>query len=139
MSDTHTRTGQARNRPSIDAIEIETMHDVFSDWERRAILYCLQERDSRVPVKTVAADLVGWWRGHERPVSTDDDVVTQVRDRLGYAHLLELHEFGVVSYDPRRETVCLADDMKVSVSEPWSDRPAEAEAGQRLSLDATDQ
>ena len=135
MSDTHIRTGQVHNRPSIDGNEIETMHDVFSDWERRAILYCLQERDGRTPVETVARHLVGWWRGHERPAPVDDDIVAQVRERIGRVHLLKLDEFGVVSYNPRTETVRLADDMNVSISEPWSDRPTAA-GTQRLMLSA---
>jgi len=135
MSDTHIRTGQVHDRPSIDGNGIETMHDVFSDWERRAVLYCLQERDGRTPVETVARHLVGWWRGHERPAPVDDDIVAQVRERIGRVHLLKLDEFGVVSYNPRGETVRLADEMKVSISEPWSDRPT-APGTQRLMLSA---
>ena len=132
MSDTHIRTGQVHNRPSIDGNEIETMHDVFSDWERRAILYCLQERDGRTPVETVARHLVGWWRGHERPAPINDDTVATVRERIGRAHLLKLDEFGVVSFNPQGETVRLAEDMKISVSEPWSDRPTTAGTGRLM-------
>ncbi|WP_436927465.1 DUF7344 domain-containing protein [Halosimplex amylolyticum] len=108
------------------------MHDVFSDWERRAILYYLQEHDGRATVEEVAAHLVGWWRGHDRPADADDAAVARVRDRLGCAHLLKLDDFGVLTYDPRGDTVRLAEDMKISISEPWSDRPDETRAPTRL-------
>ncbi|WP_459192634.1 DUF7344 domain-containing protein [Halosimplex sp. J119] len=108
------------------------MHDVFSDWERRAILYYLQDCGNRAPVEEVAAHLVGWWRGEDRPAATDEDAVTRVRDRLGCAHLSKLDDFGVVAYDPRTDTVRLAEDMKLSISEPWSDRSDANGADTRL-------
>jgi hypothetical protein len=101
------------------------MHDIFSDWERRAILYHLQETGGRSSVATVAAHLVGWWRGRERPVGKGEPVVERVRRRLGHAHLVKLDDFGVVVYDPRTGTVRLTDEMKLSVSEPWADRGSE--------------
>ncbi|MFC7139545.1 hypothetical protein ACFQMA_06795 [Halosimplex aquaticum] len=103
------------------------MHDVFSDWERRAILYYLQEHGGRATVEEVAAHLVGWWDGDDSPAATDEDAVARVRDRLGCAHLLKLDEFGVVAYDARRETVRLDEEMKLSISEPWSDLPEETQ------------
>ncbi|WP_415380965.1 hypothetical protein [Halosimplex sp. TS25] len=132
MSDTHSRTRPARNRPTPDSSEIETMHDVFSDWERRAILYYLQENDGRATVEEVAAHLVGWWDGDDSPAAANDGAVARVRNRLGCAHLLKLDDFGVVAYDARRETVRLAEEMKISISEPWSDRPDERRAPTRL-------
>lgn len=115
-----------------DSSEIETMHDVFSDWERRAILYYLQEHDGRASVEEVAAHLVGWWRGGDSPAAATDDEVARVRDRLGCAHLLKLDDFGVVTYDVRGETVRLAEEMKLSISEPWTDRPDAAAERARL-------
>ena len=98
------------------------MHDIFSDWERRAILYHLQTVDGRSSVEATAAHLVGWWRGHEGPAAADDELVDHVRRRLGCAHLSKLDDFGVLTYDPRSGTVRLSEEMKLSVSEPWTDR-----------------
>ncbi|MFB6139171.1 MAG: hypothetical protein ABEJ26_01900 [Halosimplex sp.] len=112
------------------------MHDVFSDWERRAILYYLQEREEHAAVDDVAAHLVGWWRGSDRPAAADDGTVRRVRDRLGCAHLEKLDRFGVVTYDPCADTVRLGDEMKVSITNPWSDRPPETAGTARLLDDA---
>jgi len=98
------------------------MHDIFSDWERRAILYHLQDVGGRSSVEATAAHLVGWWRGRERPAAADEDLVDRVRRRLGCAHLSKLDEFGVLAYDPRSGTVRLSEEMKLSVSDPWTDR-----------------
>ncbi|WP_123538824.1 DUF7344 domain-containing protein [Halosimplex salinum] len=117
---------------SLDSTEIETMHDVFSDWERRAILYYLQEHGGRATVDELCRHLVGWWRGRERPAPRDDDLVRRVREQVACTHLLKLQNFGVVSYDPRRETIRLSEEMKVSVSEPWTNPPAEDTAPTRL-------
>lgn len=98
------------------------MHDIFSDWERRAILYHLEQVGGRSSVEAVAAHLVGWWRGRERPATAEDELVDHVRRRLGCAHLAKLDDFGVLAFDPRSGIVRLSEDMKLSVSEPWTDR-----------------
>jgi|GEM_PF-2306139 len=98
------------------------MHDIFSDWERRAILYHLQDVGGRSSVEATAAHLVGWWRGREHPAAADEDLVDHVRRRLGCAHLAKLDDFGVLAYDPRSGTVRLSEEMKLSVSDPWTDR-----------------
>ncbi|WP_152436469.1 DUF7344 domain-containing protein [Halosimplex carlsbadense] len=122
MSDTHSCAGALRDSRRLDSTGIQTMHDIFSDWERRAILYHLQEVGGRSSVEAVAAHLVGWWRGRERPAAADDDLVDLVGRRLGCAHLGKLDDFGVIAYDPRSGTVRLDEEMKLSVSEPWTDR-----------------
>ncbi|WP_218927297.1 DUF7344 domain-containing protein [Halosimplex rubrum] len=121
MSDTHSCADAPRDRRRLDSTGIQTMHDIFSDWERRAILYHLQEVGGRSSVEAVAAHLVGWWRGRERPAAAGDDLVDSVRRRLGCAHLAKLDDFGVLAYDPRSGTVRLSEEMKLSVSEPWTD------------------
>jgi hypothetical protein len=108
------------------------MHDIFSDWERRAILYHLQEVGGRSSVEALAAHLVGWWRGHERPAAADEAVVDRVRRRLGCAHLSKLDDFGVLAYDPRSGTVRLSEEMKLSVSEPWMDHGGTRDEGRVL-------
>jgi len=108
------------------------MHDIFSDWERRAILYHLQTVGGRSSVEATAAHLVGWWRGREEPAAADDDLVDHVRRRLGCAHLSKLDDFGVLTYDPRSGRIRLSEEMKLSVSEPWTDRDDREPAGRVL-------
>lgn len=97
------------------------MHDVFSDWERRAILYHLRHSEGHATVTALATHLVGWARGGASPADTDETAVERVRERIERDHLQPLDEFGVVVYDPRSARVRLADGMQVSVSRPWSD------------------
>jgi len=55
----------ARRHDDQDAIT--SMHDVLSTWERRAVLYCLTERDCRVEMETLASHVAGWRRGVDEP------------------------------------------------------------------------
>ncbi|WP_436930294.1 DUF7344 domain-containing protein [Halosimplex halobium] len=133
----HTRTGATRDSRRVDSTGIRTMHDIFSDWERRAILYHLQSAGGRSSVEVLAAHLVGWWRGREEPAAADGELVDRVRRRLGCAHLSKLDDFGVLAYEPRSGTVRLSEEMKLSVSEPWTDRSGRDSAG-RVLADVTD-
>ncbi|WP_135364085.1 DUF7344 domain-containing protein [Halosimplex halophilum] len=128
----HTRTAATRDSSRVDSAGIRTMHDIFSDWERRAILYHLQSVGGRSSVEALAAHLVGWWRGREEPAEVDGELVDRVRRRLGCAHLSKLDDFGVLAYDPRSGTVRLSEEMKLSVSEPWTDRSGCESAGRVL-------
>lgn len=117
-ADPEIDTRSALRRSEEDPQAIKTMHDVFSSWERRAILYCLQE-EGECSVRQVARYLIGWRGGEASPASAGDERVDRVRDRVVYTHVLRMAEFGIIGYDPRRETVDLPEDMQVSVSPPW--------------------
>jgi RNA polymerase sigma-B factor len=110
------------------------MHDVFSDWERRAILYCLQDSDGRISVERLAAHLVGWWRGHERPAPTDDEVAhTSGLTRTEVEEAVEAgRAFGAMSLDapvgeesptPIKETIGTEDAALADAEQWWMIEP----------------
>ena len=130
MSESHTRTDATAHFTTDDATEIQSMHDVFSSWERRAILYYLQEREAAASVADLAEHLVAWRRGTDQPAAGAGDVVERVRHRIVHAHVMEMAEFGVLRYDARSERVELSEGMRVTVCPPWhrdSDRPGQGE------------
>lgn len=123
MSDTRNPRERVRDSTPAAASDIETMHDVLSDWERRAILYSLEERGGSAAVADVVSDLVGWRCGQANPAPAADEVVAHERERIGREQLQKLDDFDVLDYDPGRGRVQLADEMRVSISEPWNTRP----------------
>jgi hypothetical protein len=92
---------------------IRNMHDVFSDWSRRAVLYYLQDSDGPIQVSTLADRL------------TDRrDPETRVASLR--AHVDAMAAFGIVRYDRATDTVRLSESVTVSVDPPWGsavDRP----------------
>lgn len=118
MSDSPLHAGSATQRIATDPDGIRSMHDILSCWERRALLYYLQEREDPAPLDDLAAHVVGWRRGNESPAS-DDDAVARERRELLREHVEKMAEFGVVRYDPRADDVHLVDGMTVAVSAPW--------------------
>lgn len=131
MSDTHTRTGTL-HRSTDDSDDIQSMHDVFSDWERRAVLYYLQEREDPAEIDGIVTHLVDWRRGNEEATPREGNPNERTRHRVVYAHVTKMDDFGIVSYDSRADTVSLCDDMKVSVSPPWTQASGRNEHGPDL-------
>jgi hypothetical protein len=97
------------------------MHDIFSNWERRALLFALEERTDATPVNVLARCLVAWRRGVSTPAPADDLAVDRLGTRLRHDHVVQMAEFGVVVYDQREDVVRLADDVTVTVDPPWRD------------------
>lgn len=102
------------------------MHDVLSDWTRRAVLYYLQEYGDPAEVEDVAVHLLAWWRGREKPASDGHDVDRRTRQCLLQEHLLKMDEFGVLAYDAGSDAVRLVEGMEVVVDPPWRCEPPEA-------------
>lgn len=126
MPDFETKSPSPPRRTTDDSHTIQTMHEVFSDWDRRAILYCLQEHSGQASIDCVARHLVGWRRGEPDPVSAEEDDVDRIRGHVVYSHVTKMDDFGIVTYDPCTETVELPDDMTVTVTPPWNDHAADA-------------
>lgn len=131
MSDSRTNSGRAGAGIASDPPDagtergtdtITSMHDIFSCWERRAILYYLHERADPAPLDRLAAHLVGWRRGERTPAAPEADAVQRTRRSLLHGHVRKMENFGVVSYDPREDAVRLVDGMTVAVDPPWEDR-----------------
>lgn len=95
------------------------MHDVFSSWDRRAIIYYLIHESDPAPVEDVVEHVVAWSRGVTEPTPRDETVADAVTPRFRRRHVRRLDEFGIVDYDPGDEQVRLADDVEVMVSPPW--------------------
>lgn len=96
------------------------MHDVFSDWERRAILFYLQEREERAGLDHLARQVVAWRRGSRTLPDEDDEAVERTRDRLRYSHVMKMAEFGILNYRPRSDEISLSTGVQVSVEPPWT-------------------
>lgn len=95
---------------------VRHMHDVFSNWSRRAILHHLQARDEPVPVTTIVNQLLAWQRGPARPSEQDSAHIERLRSHLIAEHILEMHEFGLVEYDSTTDTVRIPDTVKITVT-----------------------
>lgn len=96
---------------------IRNMHDVFSSWHRRAILYCLQERDDPATVTAVCRQLVAWREGGEVP-DPEEECVDRMRSRILQAHVSEMESFGILGRDPDDDTVWIPEDVTISVTHP---------------------
>lgn len=97
--------------PDIDrTTAITSMLDVFSDADRRFILYCLQEADGPVDVAEIRTRLADW---------SSDGVDSAVAESC-HNHVLEMEAFGVVEYDRGNDAVRIADDVALSVQRPTS-------------------
>lgn len=94
------------------------MHDILSCWERRALLYYLQEREDPASLPSLAAHLAGWRRGDEAPA----DHTEAFRQTVRHEHVRKMEAFDVVRYDARDDTVTLVDGMTLAVDEPWRRR-----------------
>jgi hypothetical protein len=120
-SDGPLKAAPVEHRSVTDSGEIESMHDILSCWERRALLYYLQERSDPASLGDVAAHLAGWRGGNETPAE-DETAVRETRRELRREHVRKMATFGALRYDARASTVELVDGMTVAVSEPWRDR-----------------
>jgi hypothetical protein len=97
---------------------IHSMHDIFSDDYRSALLCCLEESDGRATVEELGEYLV--WRCPEHPLG-DDGFTEATRSWLVSNHVERMSAFGVIDFDESEGVVRLADGVTVTVSSPWSD------------------
>lgn len=110
------------DRTDGEPVPIRNMHDVFSNWYRRAILYYLQDHDDPVSVTAVARQLVAWQRESAEGSGADAAAVERTRPRILEVHIAAMEEFGILGYDPVADTVWIHDDATISVVPPWEDR-----------------
>lgn len=120
MSDSRTERTRPGQVTRATADPIESMHDILSCWERRAVLYYLDAWDDPATVEDLAAAVAGWRRGDRAP-ATDPELVTRVRRGLVCDHVSRMDRYGVVDHESRTGVVRLADDMTVAVGPPWHD------------------
>ncbi|MFB6165278.1 MAG: hypothetical protein ABEJ31_08985 [Haloarculaceae archaeon] len=92
---------------------IRSMHDVFGDPSRRAVLYYLQEIESPADVCAVARQVAAWCRDR-----ADAAGVRRERAWLLHSHVLSLAEAGLVTYDAETDTIALPDDVCIAVDPP---------------------
>lgn len=121
MQSHHSRQQQVspREQPHTSG-PIRSMHDVFSDPCRSAIMYHLQEAAGPVEVREVAEQVTTWCQEIGR-VDGPDASTDCTRAWLLHSHVLEMAEFGLVDYDPADDTVWLPDDVCITVDPPWDD------------------
>lgn len=102
-------------------VPIRSMHDVLSNWWRRAILYYLHQHTPPVGVRTMTRQLVAWRHGDRFTtcLAPDAALVAPTRRRLRGTHIVPMAEFGVLGYDPGAGTVWLPESVTVSVAPPW--------------------
>ena len=93
---------------------IRSMHDILSNWFRRAIITVLQESEGPVGVAEINNQVLEWREAHESTVSD------QQHRRILEAHLTRLDLFEILAYDSVQETVRLYDDVTFSFSPPTS-------------------
>lgn len=93
--------------------QVGSIHDVFSDPHRQAILHYLEESEEPASLCDVAQTITGW---------VERDGTASVADRttawLLHTHVLAMEEFGLVDYDPETDTIRLPDDVAITVSPP---------------------
>ncbi|MHB9288366.1 hypothetical protein ACKVMT_15155 [Halobacteriales archaeon Cl-PHB] len=94
----------------------QSIHDVFSNPYRAAVLYHLQDADGPVPVDDVVDQVLVWSPDHE-----DDADRNRIRSWLVESHVLRLAELGLVRRDREADTIRLAEDVSVTVTQPWRD------------------
>lgn len=104
------------------AAPLRNMHDVLSNWDRRAILYCLECREGPVGLRTVARRLLAWQHGTVLPSREESASVETTRLRLLREHVAAMEEFGVLEYDEESDTLRIPEAVTVSVSPPWRTR-----------------
>lgn len=92
------------------------MHDVFSDWHRRAILYCVQTSEEPVPVSTLARRLAAWQRNRDGDLECDGAGEPPAL----HSHVRALEQFGILRRDPESDAVALSEEVTVAVSPPWT-------------------
>lgn len=90
------------------------MHDVLSVPYRRAVLYYLTELENPADVSEMASQIQAW-----NPNGAEEWSVGSARARLLNDHILGMDEFGLLTYDSRRDTVRLDEHASISVAHPW--------------------
>lgn len=118
MSDSPPVNSQQASRTDPEPAPIRSMHDILSNWERRALLFYLQERDGAGSIHGAAAALVGWRDGVDPPAAGDRRVV-EMQSALRHSHVPKMIEFGVLDHEPEPSGVRLAEGVTVAVAPPW--------------------
>ena len=99
---------------------IRSMHDIFADPYRRAVLYYLQHADEPVALGELANTVLAWSPDGDADVRTDGArPETWLRD----THILAMDEFGVLAYDHEEDLVRLPADVSMQISRPWQATP----------------
>ena len=91
------------------------MHDVLSDPRRRAVLYYLREFENPADVDDLVDRILAWCPDGNSSDGTPSD---STRARLLNDHVRRMEAFGLLAYDPDRETVRLSEDVSVTVAPP---------------------
>jgi len=118
-----SQSGSAIEPPSLDALSagpVRNMHDVFSDWWRRAILAYLDDRGSPASLTALTRQVLAWYGGAAASVPPDWSLVERTHRGLRHGHVRELRAADILGYDPEADTVWLPDDVAVSVPRPPS-------------------
>lgn len=103
----------------LSAGPIHNVHDVFTNWWRRAILYYVREGDAPVDLTAMTRQLIVWYRGSGTPADVEQALVERTRRMLRQAHVLELRAADMLGYDSESDAVWIPDDVSVSVPPPW--------------------
>ncbi|WP_324756803.1 DUF7344 domain-containing protein [Haloarcula sp. GH36] len=83
---------------------VDDVFDVLADWRRRAVCRYLSTADQHaIDVRSLAVAVSN--RGQSSSVPPTDATVDAVETELIEIHLPKLHDFGVLDFDERSETV----------------------------------
>lgn len=93
---------------------ITSMHDILSDPYRCAILAYLTECANPADVDELIAAVLEW-QSDDRP--SDSPQPGSPEAWLRNEHIVHMNEFGVISYDPNAESVRLAEDFSVTLTD----------------------
>lgn len=102
---------------------IRSMHDIFSNPLRCAVLYYLQEVEDPADVDEMVNEILSWCPDEDVP---DGDSDQSDQTWFFHEHVVRMDEFGVVRYDPRQHSVRLSDSVCVTVPFPWKNPDASA-------------
>lgn len=100
------------------AERIQHIHDVLSDPYRSALLYYLQESDGPVDARDAAEQVLTWCQDGMQ-IDGDEFDADDAREWLLQSHVLSMHEFGLITYDSRQDTISLPDDVSITISPHW--------------------
>ncbi|WP_224269259.1 DUF7344 domain-containing protein [Haloprofundus salinisoli] len=93
---------------SLDTQKLNTIFELLENPRRRYVLYSLRRNAASMELDSLA-ERVAELEASDASARADDDHVRTVRVALHHVHLAKLADAGVVSHEPGRETVELAE------------------------------
>lgn len=110
MNDTAEKRAIETLFPPAPGVSVDELFALLADERRQALIAVLASHDGPVDVNELTRAVAA--------LETDDDVtdahesdLRRIRLTLHHVHLPKMADYGVISYDPDRRTVMLADGL----------------------------